>query len=201
VLYSSSHHRTIRLVLTRYQSTVIIPKFSSLLSLSSLQNLHTLQVFHAHSQMTTAIKDSLQGVELSQIRTLIIPGHCHEILKCCPEVTKVWCNRGDGSKLVTIIAKYNKKVQEMRGFSTDEKLVKSALIYYCKRSQGLLCFLNTVLQELSRQLLICVFCRYIVVISKYEFFSLSFLRGPIVILFTAHGQCSLIFQRYQYDNY
>jgi hypothetical protein len=113
------------MVLTRYQTNVIIPKF--FLSLSSLQNLHTLQVLHAHTQMTTAIKDGLQGVVFHRIRTLIIPGHCHEILKCCPQVTKVWCNRSDGSKLVTVIAKYCKEVQEMRGFSADEKLVKSAL--------------------------------------------------------------------------
>ena len=77
--------------------------------------------------MTTAIKDGFQGIELPRLRTAIIPGHCHEILKCCPEVTKVWCNHGDGSKLVTVIGKSCKKVQEMRGFSSKEKLVKSTL--------------------------------------------------------------------------
>jgi hypothetical protein len=88
--------------------------------------LHTLQVFHA-GDLTTAIKDGLQGIVFPRIRTLIIPGHCNDILKCCPQVTKVWCNRGDGSKLVTAITKYCKEVQEMRGFSADETLVKSAL--------------------------------------------------------------------------
>jgi hypothetical protein len=78
--------------------------------------------------MTTAIKNGFQGVVLPRIRTLIIPGHCHEILKCCPQVTKVWCNRSDGSKLVTVIAKYCKEVQEMRGFyAKDGNMVKSAL--------------------------------------------------------------------------
>jgi hypothetical protein len=78
--------------------------------------------------MTTAIKNGFQGVVLPRIRTLIIPGHCHEILKCCPKVTKVWCNRSDGSKLVTVIAKYCKEVQEMRGFyANDENMIKSAL--------------------------------------------------------------------------
>jgi hypothetical protein len=73
------------------------------------------------------MKYGLYGVQLPRIRTLIIPGHCHEILKRCPEVTTVWCNRGGGSNLVTFISKYCKKVEEMRGFSTDENLVKSAL--------------------------------------------------------------------------
>ena len=78
--------------------------------------------------MTTAIKNGFQGVVLPRIRTLIVPGNCHEILRCCPQVTKVWCNRDDGSKLVTVIAKYCKEVQEMRGFSSaDDKVVKSAL--------------------------------------------------------------------------
>ena len=108
-----------------YQSTVVIPKLALL---SSLQNLHTLQVFHAHSHMTTAIKNSLQGVIFPKIHTLIIPEHCHEILKCCPHVTKVWCNRGSGSKLVMVIAQHCKEVQEMRDFSADERLVKSACV-------------------------------------------------------------------------
>ena len=78
--------------------------------------------------MTTDIKNGFQGVVLPRMRTLIIPGHCHEILKCCPQVTKVWCNRGDGSQLVTVIAKYCKEVQEMRGFSPEDgKLIKSEL--------------------------------------------------------------------------
>jgi Zn-finger nucleic acid-binding protein len=78
--------------------------------------------------MTTAIKEGFQGVVLPRIRTLIIPEHGHEILKCCPKVTKVWCNRGDGNRLVTVIGKYCKEVQEMRGFSgRDGNLVKSEL--------------------------------------------------------------------------
>jgi hypothetical protein len=90
--------------------------------------LHTLQVLHVHPKITTTIKNVLQvqGVVFPRIRTLIIPGHCPEILKCCPQVIKVWCNRGDGSELVTVIAEYCKEVQEMRGFSADEELAESA---------------------------------------------------------------------------
>jgi len=43
-------------------------------------------------------------------------------------VTEVWCNSDDsGSKLVAVIAKYCKEVQEMRGFLTDEELVEGYL--------------------------------------------------------------------------
>ena len=79
-----TYDRTVRVILTRYQSAVIPPKLGSLLS--SLPNLHTLQVFHAHSEMTSAIRNGFEEVVLPTIRTLIIPGHCHEILKCCPQV-------------------------------------------------------------------------------------------------------------------
>jgi hypothetical protein len=125
VLYSI-YHRTVRVVIRRYKSAVIIiPNFISFIS--SLQNLHTLQIFHVINKITPAIRDGLQGVVLPEIRTLIIPGHCHEILKSCPQVTKVWCNNGNGTKLVGVIAKYCKQVQEMRGFKADTKLAKSAL--------------------------------------------------------------------------
>jgi hypothetical protein len=77
--------------------------------------------------MTKVIKNDLQDVVFPRIRTLIIPGHGREILKCCPQVTKVWCNRGNGTNLVGVIAKYCKQVQEMRGFLADTKLAKSAL--------------------------------------------------------------------------
>jgi hypothetical protein len=90
--------------------------------------LHTLQIFYAVSQISTAIKNGFKGIVLPRIRTLIIPGHCQDILKCCPQVTKVWCNYGDGSKLVTVIAEYCKEVQEMRGFYIkDGDSVESAL--------------------------------------------------------------------------
>jgi len=121
-----STHRTVRVVITRYHSSVIIQKLAFLLS--SLQNLHTLQVFHAHTQLTTSIENGLQGVVLPGIRTLIIPEHCHAILKCCPQVTKVWCNHGDGSELVEVIAKYCKEVQEIRGFSPDVEEVVTGII-------------------------------------------------------------------------
>ncbi|KDR85741.1 hypothetical protein GALMADRAFT_218830 [Galerina marginata CBS 339.88] len=114
--------RTANIVLTRYQTETVIPKFSK--SLRKLPNLHTLHVLHAHTQMTTAIKTGFEGVELPSIRTLIIPGYCHEILQRCPNVTIVWCIRDDGSKLITVIAKHCKAVEEMRGFSGEESIMK-----------------------------------------------------------------------------
>lgn len=78
--------------------------------------------------MTTTIKNGLRGVLFPSIRILVISGNCYEILKYCPQVTKVWCLHGDVSMLVTLIAGYCKEVQEMYGFWADGELVKSALI-------------------------------------------------------------------------
>ena len=68
--------------------------------------------------------------------------------------------RGDGSHLVTGIAKYCKEVQELRGIypKDDEKLVKSELVNF-KELKIFFFFANTVLQRLSRQFLNCVFWR------------------------------------------
>jgi hypothetical protein len=115
--------RTVNVVLTRYQTATVIPIFSAFLQ--RLPHLHTLHVLHAHTQMTTALKNGFENVTLPNIRTLIIPGYCHEILKRCPRVTTVWCIRDDGSKLVSVLATHCKEVEEMRGFSCHEKLLKS----------------------------------------------------------------------------
>ncbi|KIM47668.1 hypothetical protein M413DRAFT_62699 [Hebeloma cylindrosporum] len=118
----SSFIRTVNIVFTRYQSATLIPTFSAFLQ--SLPHLHTLHVLHAHTQMTTALKNGFENVTLPNIKTLIIPGYCHEILKRCPRATTVWCIRDDGSKLVGVIAKHCKEVEEMRGFSSHETLLK-----------------------------------------------------------------------------
>ena len=74
--------------------------------------------------MTTAIKDGFQNIVLPHVRTVIVPGYGHELLKCCPGVRSVYCIRDDGSKLVSVIAKNCKHVEEMRGFFIDEKMMK-----------------------------------------------------------------------------
>ena len=76
-------------------------------------------------KMTTALKNGFERVTLSNIKTLVIPGYCHEILKRCPRVTTVWCTRDDGSKLISVIEKHCKEVEDMRGFSVEERLIKS----------------------------------------------------------------------------
>ncbi|EAU92311.1 hypothetical protein CC1G_00530 [Coprinopsis cinerea okayama7 len=114
--------RYVNVILTRYKSDMVLPTFTK--CLKAMPNVHTIHVLHAHTQMTSHIKAGFEGVSLPTIRTLIIPGYCHELLKTCPEVRSVQCIRDDGSKLITVIKRDCPKVEEVRGFGLDASLTK-----------------------------------------------------------------------------
>ncbi|KAG9090901.1 hypothetical protein FRC07_011987, partial [Ceratobasidium sp. 392] len=71
--------------------------------LQSLPNVHTIQIPHAHSAMTTALKDAFKGSSFPSVRTVVMPNCAHEILRCCPEVESITCNEDDGGKLVAAV--------------------------------------------------------------------------------------------------
>jgi len=93
--------------------------------LAALPNLHTIQVVHAHSQMTTAIKNAFEGHKFPSVRTVIMPSCAHEILRCCPGVEDLTCNEDDGSKLIGALtaAKYT-NLKMLRGISPNKALAK-----------------------------------------------------------------------------
>ncbi|KAF8910144.1 hypothetical protein CPB84DRAFT_1764716 [Gymnopilus junonius] len=114
--------KRLNVVLTRYQSKVVLSKFGRLLK--SLPNLTTLHLLHSHTQMTSAFQETFEGVVLPGIRTLLIQGHCHHLLSSCPNVKDLWCIRGDGHKLVSMIEKHCKSLEELHGFHLNEKYMK-----------------------------------------------------------------------------
>ena len=77
--------RVITICLTRCKDKVVMPLFASCLSM--LPNLHTLQIVHAHSQMTTALKNAFENKSYPQIRTIIFPGDCGDD----PQELLDWC--------------------------------------------------------------------------------------------------------------
>ncbi|TEB36836.1 hypothetical protein FA13DRAFT_1727209, partial [Coprinellus micaceus] len=84
-----------------------------------------VRVLHAHTQMTTAIKNTFEKASLPTVRTVIVPGFCHEILRACPEVRSVWCTEEDGSKLIGALGKGKcTKVEEVRGCSLSDTMMK-----------------------------------------------------------------------------
>jgi hypothetical protein len=106
----------------------VLPAFARCLDI--LPNLHTLQILRAHTQMTSHLKQAFEGRSFPSIRTVILPTHAHEVMRCCKEATTVICNYGDGSQIATAIAKGNKKVERLEGFSPDENLMKRWFILY-----------------------------------------------------------------------
>ena len=97
--------------LTRCSTDTVLPAFAECLGV--LPNLHTLRIIHAHSQMTTALKNSFEGKQYPQIRKIILPSCAHNILRACPQAREVICNEDDGSKLITAIASACKNVESL----------------------------------------------------------------------------------------
>ncbi|KAF8646023.1 hypothetical protein AX16_007448 [Volvariella volvacea WC 439] len=118
----AAHVQLVNVTITRCSTSTVLPAFVR--CLESLPNVHTLQIVHAHTQMTSHFKDHFEGHILSTIRTVVLPSHAHNVLRCCPEARKVVCNYDDGSKLVSAIAKECRKVEEMAGFKPDQKMMK-----------------------------------------------------------------------------
>ena len=70
--------------------------FSSFVEcLQSLPNLHTLEIGRVNNFATTHLKYVLMGVELPQIKTLILPPAAYPLLQCCRNVEDVVCVAGD----------------------------------------------------------------------------------------------------------
>ena len=65
--------------------------------LEALPNLHTLEIGWSHDRITTQLEDALQGVELSQVRALILPPTAYPLLRHCRNVEDVVCVAEYGS--------------------------------------------------------------------------------------------------------
>ncbi|KAK1229626.1 hypothetical protein PQX77_007294 [Marasmius sp. AFHP31] len=125
----ASYVRIINVALTRCSPKTVLPAFAR--CIQALPNLHTLQVVHAHTQITSFIKNGFEGFSFPQIRTVIIPPQAHNLLLSCPEVRRVVCDCWvDSQKLVAPIVKICKKVERLEGMemtmTTLKRLVKSA---------------------------------------------------------------------------
>ncbi|EKM50287.1 uncharacterized protein PHACADRAFT_178866 [Phanerochaete carnosa HHB-10118-sp] len=123
------HVQTVTVSLTRCSTGTVLPAFAA--CLKALPNLHTLQIMHAHSQMTTALKDAFEYVSLPQIRTLILPTCAHNILRACPNIVDLTCNEGDGSQLISAMAKASPNVEVVREIrlwseASSKRLAKAA---------------------------------------------------------------------------
>jgi hypothetical protein len=74
--------------------------------------------------MGKALKFHFEGHTFPTVRTIIVPDHGHDILRCCPEARKVVCNYGDGSRIITAIGKYCKNVEIVEDIKPDKNFLK-----------------------------------------------------------------------------
>lgn len=94
--------RIVTVVLTRFQAKNVLPPFVKLLQ--CLPNLHTIQIPHAHSAITGALKAAFEGSVFPSVRTLTMPTCAHEVLRCCPGAREVTCIEEDGGRLASALA-------------------------------------------------------------------------------------------------
>ena len=76
----------------------ILPLFAK--CLAALPNLHTIQICHVHSQLTTPLKNAFAGKTFPSVRTIILPPAAHEILRRCPGLEHITSNEHEGGRLV-----------------------------------------------------------------------------------------------------
>ncbi|CAE6398930.1 unnamed protein product [Rhizoctonia solani] len=120
--------RVVTVSLSRFQTSKVLPPFVALLGV--LPNVHTLEVPHAHSQITKALKAAFGGNVFSSIQKIILPTCAHEILRCCPEVREVTCNEDDGGRLVSALVHHGcRKLEVLRGVCAGPTLMKRMLTF------------------------------------------------------------------------
>jgi hypothetical protein len=107
--------RVLTVALTRTEAKKVLPAFVSCLSF--LPKLHTLELVHVHSEMTTALSNAFEGHTFPQIRRVFLPSCAHQLLRACTHVREVLCNEDDGSKLITAIAKACKHVEHVHNIA------------------------------------------------------------------------------------
>jgi hypothetical protein len=108
--------------LTRTETVKVLPAFAQ--CLGALPNLHTLELVHVHSDMTTVLGQTFKDQSYPQIRRVVLPSCAHNILRACPEVREVLCTEHDGSKLIGAISKACKHVEMFKGLHASPSLVK-----------------------------------------------------------------------------
>ena len=124
--------------LTRYQMDTTLALFAN--CLAALPNLHTIQISHVHSQLTTPLKNAFAGKTFPSVRTIILPPAAHEILRRCPDLEHITANEHeggrfvDGSKIVSAaLATKCSNLKTLRRVNPNQAMVKRTWLrkYLC----------------------------------------------------------------------
>ncbi|RXW19550.1 hypothetical protein EST38_g6304 [Candolleomyces aberdarensis] len=116
--------RRIRVVLTRCDISTVLPTLTS--CLAACTNLQTLNIYFAHSEITTPLKEAFTGLNFPSVQTIVLPTQAHQVLRCCPNVKRVVCNDGDASQLISAVKAKCKDVEVFEGIRPSWK--KDAMV-------------------------------------------------------------------------
>jgi hypothetical protein len=112
----------------------VLPNFAR--CLKSLRNIRTLQICFIDQAAGFTLGIAFGGVEIPSLRTILLPGAAHHILRSCPNVEDVTCIDSNGDEILRAIAARCPKVMRISGVDPSLEGLKSRLIrfVYCRSS-------------------------------------------------------------------
>lgn len=118
------HSRKMRVVITQSNIDKAMPAFTS--ALKACVNLETINIHFADRAAGKHFNKGFpHGTVFPTIKALVIPAYAHALLRACPNVRRVVCNRGEVTpKLVTAIKSAGKNVQVLHGLHMEHTLLK-----------------------------------------------------------------------------
>jgi hypothetical protein len=119
--------RVVTVTISEFKSSQVIPPFVQLLS--KLPNVHTLEVLYVTTNIPSRrfFEYYFTGWSFPSIKKAVLPAYARDILRCCPNVKEITCNRdlGGSGELVDTLARIRcSKLEVIRGFTIGPVLLK-----------------------------------------------------------------------------
>ncbi|KDN38674.1 hypothetical protein RSAG8_09349, partial [Rhizoctonia solani AG-8 WAC10335] len=91
-----SYIKVVTVAISQFKSSQVIPPFVQLLGM--LPNVHTLEVLYVTIDIPSPedFKRYFKGYTFPSMQKVVLPAYAREILRCCPNVKEVTCNRDFG---------------------------------------------------------------------------------------------------------
>ncbi|KAH7345408.1 hypothetical protein B0J17DRAFT_639775 [Rhizoctonia solani] len=112
--------KVVTIAISQFKSSQVIPPFVQLLGM--LPNVHTLEVLYVTIDVPSpaSFETYFRGYTFPSIQKIVLPAYAREILRCCPNLKEVTCNRdyGECGQLVdTLIHIGFPNLEVVRGFT------------------------------------------------------------------------------------
>ncbi|CAE6434430.1 unnamed protein product [Rhizoctonia solani] len=138
-----SYVKVVTIAISQFKSSQVIPPFVQLLGM--LPNVHTLEISYVTIDIPSpaSFETYFRGYTFPSIQKIVLPAYAREILRCCPNLKEVTCNRdyGECGQLVdTLIHIGFPNLEVVRGFTIGmvplKRLNKVSPSLRCVRLDG-----------------------------------------------------------------